>query len=608
MRAAISRFVFRELKRRRVFRGAGVYAGTAFIVVQAAAIVIPALHLPDWSLTFVVVLAILGFPIAVVLGWMYDLTSEGIQRTRPLVSEDAVPLPEPSASVGRRVVLVAGYMGLGAMVGIVTLAVYFSARSDSGPAGSSAGSRSIAVLPFRNLSSADDQEYFADGMTEELINALANLPGLRVVARSSAFAYKGRSQDVREVGEELGVRTILEGSVRREGDRLRLTVHLVDVESGYEIWSQRFDRTIQDVFAIQEEIAGAVADRVRRQTGDARGEFVMRRSTEDVEAYQLYLQGRFHWNLRTPEGMREAIDFFQLALARDSLYGLAYSGLADVLIGLSLFGVLPAEQMMPKAEAAALRAVTVDPWLGEAHASLAHIYEYYRYDWEAAQREYEKAVELNPTYVDAHSWRGQFLVHAGRFDEGLAALRRAVALEPLHIPGRFTLAMGLYNARRFDESILESRQILEMVPSYWPASLFLAFALVEESRIQEALAAVDAAERLVGPLPFLEVARGYAHARAGREREARLSLARLEEVARHQYVQAQNFAVLLTALGEEDRAMDYLEQAYRERWPLLHSIRVAPLWDELRGHPRFTALEKTLGFSAAGSGGGQKRA
>jgi adenylate cyclase len=580
--------LFDELRRRRVFRGLAIYGAVAFTVVQAFDILIAALHLPGWLLTFLVVAALLGLPIAAVLVWMFDFTPEGVQRT-------GVPDHTPELVLPRRPVAVAIYMGLGAVIGIVGLAAFYAIR----PTASSAeGLDSVAVLPFRTIGNVPEQEYFADGMTEELINALVNVPGLRVASRSAVFRYKNQEWTAAAVGRELNVKSILDGSIRKNGDTLRLSVQLVDVESGSALWSENYDRDLKQVFSIQEEIARAVANRVLLESENRAASTLVRQSTDQVGAYELYLQGRFHWNQRTPDGMRRALDFFQQALVKDSMYGLAYSGVADVLIGMANFGFVPATEVMPRAEQAAVRAVSVDPWLGEAHATMGHIYELYKYDWKRAEQEYDRAVQLNPKYIDGHAWRGQFLVMSGRKEEGLAAIRHAVDLDPLHIPTRFVLAMGLYHARDYEDAVSECTRILDMVPSYGPAPIVKSLALIELRRFDEARAVIDAAERVVGPNWQLEVGRATAYAREGRMKEANQSAARFSAMTRERFVPPHASAILYAGLGDKKRAMDFLDRAYEERWPLILSANVAVQWDPLRSDPRFIAWARKLNFGS----------
>ncbi|MHC4138133.1 MAG: tetratricopeptide repeat protein, partial [Planctomycetota bacterium] len=330
-----------ELKRRKVYRVAVVYSVVAFVIWQAAEIAFPSLHLPEWTLTFVVVIALIGFPIALVLAWAFEITPEGVRRTEPAGAEPAEAPASPPPAVAHEV-----------------------------------ERKSIAVLPFANMSDDPENEYFSDGMTEEIINALTQLEDLRVAARTSCFAFKGKPADIGEIGAKLKVATVLEGSVRKAGTRLRITAQLVNVGDGYHLWSERYDREMEDVFAIQDEIARAIADRLQVTLAVGAGERLVKPPTKSLEAYDLYLKGRYFVNRIVEvagEGPRKGIDFFEQALALDPGYALAHAGIADAY---SFLGstVLRPKEALPKAREAAMRALELDDTLAETHCALGWIY------------------------------------------------------------------------------------------------------------------------------------------------------------------------------------------------------------------------------------------
>ncbi|UCC83920.1 MAG: hypothetical protein JSW46_03010, partial [Gemmatimonadota bacterium] len=370
-----------ELKRRQVFRVAIVYAVVAFVIWQAAEIAVPGLTLPDWVLTLVILLTILGFPIALVLAWALEITPEGVRRTEPgRAGPDATPAsaaPAVAEGIDRR---------------------------------------SIAVLPFANMSDDPGNEYFSDGMTEEIINALAQLEGLRVAARTSSFAFKGKSPDVREVGAKLNVATALEGSVRKAGNRLRITAQLVSVADGYHLWSERYDREMEDVFAIQDDIARAIAEKLQVTLVAGVAEPLVRRPTENVEAYDLYLRGRFFAH-QGGEGPRKGLEYFQRALAGDPEYALAHAGIAEAYSQLGNTGILRPKEAMPRAREAAIRALELDETLAEAHLSLGWIGWTYDFEWSNAEKYFLRALELNPDLPEAHFKYGFFLASMERGEE-----------------------------------------------------------------------------------------------------------------------------------------------------------------------------------------------
>ncbi|UCC83666.1 MAG: hypothetical protein JSW46_01660, partial [Gemmatimonadota bacterium] len=363
-----------ELKRRKVVRVAIVYVVVGLVVVEAANNLLPALNLPDWSVTLVVALALLGFPVAVALAWAYDITPEGVKRT-------------PDLDVG-------------------------------------ADRRSIAVLPFADMSPDHDQEYFGDGVAEEVLNVLTRIPDLRVAARTSSFSFKDKGCTVQEIGRELGVATVLEGSVRKAGDRLRITAQLTEVANGFHLWSETYERELEDIFAIQDEIARAITDTLRVTLLGEQDEPLVKVATKDPGAYDLYLMGRHCWVRRYKVGLQTALQYFQKAIERDPDYALPYTGIADVHTILAIYGLLDTAEAQGIAENAAKRAMALDPELPEAHFSTGLIHNSFHVDWDNGDGSLKRAVELNPNFAAALAWRGMALVDVGaRVDEGFEYTR-----------------------------------------------------------------------------------------------------------------------------------------------------------------------------------------
>ena len=327
----------------------------------------------------------------------------------------------------------------------------------------------IVVLPFANLSSDEDTEFFADGVTEEIINALAQIQDLRVVARTSAFSFKGRQVDLRTVGTSLNVTTVLEGSVRKSGNRLRIVAQLIDTADGYHIWSERYDRELQDIFEMQDEIARTIADKLRLTLGVKGSEPLVRAGTKDLEAYQLYLKGRFHWNKRSADGLRRALEYFHQAIAKDPNYAIAYAGLADAYDMMSFRNILAPSALMPKAKAAAAKALELDSHLAEPQVSLAYAAFTYDREWTAAARHFDRALASNPPYVLNHAFYPFYLSSCGRLKESISVARRALELDPASPAVSHVLAVQLYLARQFDQSLEQCDQTLEMDPNYEPA-------------------------------------------------------------------------------------------------------------------------------------------
>jgi TolB-like protein/DNA-binding SARP family transcriptional activator/Tfp pilus assembly protein PilF len=519
------------------------------------------------------------------------------RRAGPRIAERAfappAAVPPPPRRRGRLVRLAP----VAAVLLVVSLV--WAARQEPAPPASLPGGATIAVLPFADVSPARDNEYFSDGLTEEIMNALARVEGVQVAARTSAFQFKGRNPDVREVGRQLSVRSVLEGSVRKSDDRLKITVRLVDVASGYDLWSETYERRLDDVFEVQDEIARSVVGALRVRLVGGADRTLVQGSTDDAEAYNLYLRGRYHWHQRTREGFGLAISHFQQAAERDPDYALAHSGIADVysLLASEVYGVLPPREAMPRAKAAAQRALELDPELAEAHATLANINMIYDWDWAAAEAGFRRAMALNPAYTPGRHWYSLLLVASGRPEEGLAETRRARELDPLSLVMSTGLARILYFTREHDRAIAEYRRALEMDSTFVTAHLGVGLAYLQKGEPERALAAFRTAERLTGPQPVVIALIGHAHGMAGREAEARRLLAELQARAGSgQYVPPEYLALVHVGLGERSQALDWLERAHENRSATLAYLGVEPLLDPLRGEPRFRAVLARIGL------------
>ncbi len=475
---------------------------------------------------------------------------------------------------------------------------------------------SVAVLPFLNLSPDRENEYFSDGMTEELINTLAQVPGLRVAARTSSFAFKEKREDVRAIGERLGVRSVLEGSVRRAGERLRVTAQLVNAADGYQVWSANYDRDANDVFAVQEEIARSIASRLQAGLGVTAGEtpvqpgvdkrealgrlaasfdrldVLLKRGTADPEAYNLYLKGRYFWNRRTVESCRRAREYFDQAIARDPNYALAYAGIAD-----SYFGRAVGE--MALAKEAGARAVALDEGLAEGHAALARAVFCVDWDWKKAEREFLRAIELNPGYPETYHGYSHYLVHAGRSEESLTASLRALDLDPLSVSMVAHVGWHYTFTGRFEESIPYCRAALDMDPTFFPARLHLGYSLEALGRVDEAIEEFTRACEISAESSEGTGALGHAFAVAGRTDEARGVLQAMDERAPARFVSPYDRAVVWAGLGDRGAALEWLERAAAERMPSLLEIKQDPRLKTLADEPRFLALARRVGIPEA---------
>ncbi len=450
---------------------------------------------------------------------------------------------------------------------------------------------SIAVLPFVNMSPDPDNEYFSDGLTEELINALTQVDGLQVAARTSAFHFKGRTEDIREIGKHLNVNTILAGSIRKSGQLLRITAQLVNADDGYHLWSERYDREIEDIFEVQDEIARTVVDKLRVRLLIDPKKPLVKVHTDKPEAYEAYLKGRFFWNKRTPNGLKDALELFQKAVELDPGYALAYSGIADVYNLLGFLWVLPPNEAHPMAKSAAKRALEMDNTLAEAHTSLALVSAAFDWNWPDAEREFQRAIALSPDYASArHFYAAYYLSPMGRHEEALAEMRRAYELDPFAPVLSADTAFVLLMAHRYDQTIEQCLKTLERFPDFPVTYYYLVYAYVQKGLYDEAIDASRKAVSLGGSAAMYLAGLGHALAAAGKRDEAFQVLDELIERTSSGPVPPYQMALIYTSLGEKEQAFEWLEKAVQEHTWQLPWLRVEPGFGPLRSDPRFQDL------------------
>jgi TolB-like protein/Tfp pilus assembly protein PilF len=454
---------------------------------------------------------------------------------------------------------------------------------------------SVAVLPFVNGSADPNTEYLSDGITESLINSLSTLPHLKVMSRDSAFMYKGKDTDARTIGQALGVRAVFKGRVMLRGDTLEISAELVDARDDSHIWGQQYSRKSSDIFALQGELAKEITAMLRmRLTGDD-DKRMAKSYTANPEAYQDYLKGRYWSNKRNKEGFNKGIEYFQQAIEKDPAYALAYSGLADSYSLLSDYGLVAPKESYAKAKEAALKALEIDDTLGEAHASLAVTKAFYDWDWSGGEREFQRAIELNPAYAAAHQWYGQSLWQTGRLEEAIAEYKRAVKLDPLSLIINRNLGLAFYLARQYDQAIEQFQKTLEMDPNLVMAHLDLGVAYIQKSMYKEAIAECEK-ELVVSPgNPYALSGLGYAYAVAGRRAEAQKVLDKLNELSKQRYVPARFMAIIYGKLGEKGKAFELLKESYDDRsLDIGPGIKMDPTFDPLRSDPRFQDLLRRM--------------
>ena len=445
---------------------------------------------------------------------------------------------------------------------------------------------SVAVLPFVNASGDQTTEYLSDGITESLINSLSKLPNLKIKSRDSVFRYKGKETDPAEVARQLGVRAIFKGRLTQRGDTLAISAELIDGRNDDHLWGQQYNRKLADIFALQDEIAREITNTLRLRLTAQDEKRLAKRYTENVEAYQDYLKGRYLWDKKTEEGFEKGIEYFQQAIAKDPTYALAYAGLADSYTGLAGFGFVPPKEGYPKALEAALKALEIDDKLAEAHASLAFTKSNYDWDWSGAEQEFKRAIELNPGASTAHHFYGLALAYmGGRFEEAIDESKRAVELDPLSLIINADLGHVFYEARKYDQAIEQERKTLEMDPNFNPARHWLGLAYLQKSMYKEGIAEFEK------DFPSL----GYAYAVAGRRAEAQQVLDKLNELSKQKYVPAVSMARIYVGLGEKEKAFEWLEKAYQDgSIGGGTGIAADPIFDPLRSDPRLKDLLRRM--------------
>jgi TolB-like protein/DNA-binding winged helix-turn-helix (wHTH) protein/Flp pilus assembly protein TadD len=455
--------------------------------------------------------------------------------------------------------------------------------------------QSVAVLPLENLSHETEQEYFADGMTEELIASLAKIGALHVTSRTSVMRYKRTNKSLLQVARELNVDGIVEGTVQRSGDRVRITAQLIHAPTDHQLWAESYDRELKDVLALQDEVARAIATEIKITLTPQEQMSLTAARPVNPGAYEAYLKGRYYWNKRTAEGIKKASDYFQQAINQQSNYGLAYSGLADCNSGLTWHGFASPTEALPRAKAAALKAIEIDPTSGEAHASLALVLSHQR-NWAAAENEFLRALQLNPRYANVHHWYGDYLSIVGRQDEAIAEAKRAFELDPLSPIINTWLGLRYYHARRYDEAIEQGRKILEFDLSFAPAHLLLGQAYVQKGLYAQAISELQSATSLSGDSPIYMAQVGVAYAAAGRNAEALIVIDQLQKMARQRYVSSYGLAQIYAALGDKQHAMKWLQSAYDEHAVWMAYLKVDPVLDSVRSEPRFQELVRRMGL------------
>jgi len=582
---------FAELKRRNVYKVAIAYAVVAWLLIQAA---------PQWAMQIVILILVVGFPIALAFSWAFEITPEGIVRESEVAADQSITHHTGRKIVALTIVLAVVATGLLVyrMVGTARWAVHSVETTEDGRRSAASlpvPNKSIAVLPFDNLSGDPQNAYFSEGVQDEILTRLAKIAELKVISRTSTQRFKSAPNDLRQIAQQLGVANILEGSVQKANDQVRVNVQLINALTDAHLWADTYDRKLTDIFAVETEIAKTVADVLQAKLTGSEQHVIAARPTANAEAHQLYLKGRFFWNKRTGSDLKKSIDYFEQAIAADPNYALAYAGVADGYVWLPGYTAGTPRDCYPKAKAAAKKALELDDNLAEAHTTLAIAIWLYDFDFSQANREFQRAIELNPNYATGHQQYGNITLSAlGRFDDAIAEGKRAVELDPLSLVINTDLAVDYHYARRYDEAIAQFRKTLEMDPGYYFAYVNLGQALEMKGARDSAIAQYHKA-RALNDDPSVLGLLAHIYAASGNKTEAMKILEQLKELSKQRYVAAYSFALVYLGLGDKEEALRWLEQSYQDRsgsdvgW-----IRVDPLLDPLRSDPRFEALAEKI--------------
>ncbi|HUE41338.1 MAG TPA: tetratricopeptide repeat protein [Chthoniobacterales bacterium] len=573
---------FTELKRRNVYKVAVAYAVVGWLIAQIATQIFPFLEIPNWTVRLVIVLIAIGFPVALVIAWAFEATPEGIKRTE-------VADAKHEHSRGKTWIYV---VIIGAAISVALFFVgRFTAGNNSNAARTELPAKSIAVLPFDSLSRDPDNAFFAEGVQDEILTRLAKVADLKVIARTSTQKFKSAPDDLRNVANQLGVMNILEGSVQKANDQVRVNVQLINGLTNAHLWAEIYDRKLTDIFAVESDIAKTIADTLQAKLTGSEKTAISKEPTSNTEAYELYHKGRSLWGKRTGDNIPKAISFYEQAIARDPNYALAYAGLSSAYILSPFYADANRLEMSAKAKEAALKALQLDPNLAEAHAALGKVLFFGEIDLAGAAREYKRAIELKPNDADAHHWfSNDILAALGRFDEAIAEGKRSVELDPLSVVINADLGETFYFAKRYDESVTQLRKTIEIDPTSFYTHYNLGIALQAKGDLPGAIAEYEKAKQL-GDNTTVSTFYAAARAQAGDKDAARRMLSELDEISRHHEVVGYLRALLYLSLNNKDEALRWLEQSVKERdgsnicW-----INVDPLLDPLHGDPRFEAL------------------
>ncbi len=574
---------FAELKRRNVYKVAIAYAVVAWLLMQIATQVFPFLEIPNWAIRLVIMLIVIGFPIALIIAWAFELTPEGLKRT-----EVAEELPKKSARSRAWIYVVI-------VAGAISVSLFFLGRYTSSKQNAELPAKSIAVLPFVNMSADKNDEYLSNGISEELITALSKITGLQVKARTSSFAFKGKNEDIQKIGELLHVSHLLEGSVAKAGNRLRISAQLIQASDGNHLWSDTYDREMQDIFAVRSDVAQQVVQALQVKLGVEAKRALVQKPTENLKAFQYYLQGRSSAQRRTREDLLAAISYYERALEEDRNYAFAYAGLSDAYANLGIYGYVAPIAGRRKAEEAARKALALDNNLAEAHSALglANI-AFSPSSFSQGDRELGRAIELSPSLALAHFYLGFSLVRQGRLDESVEELLKARGLDPLSPIIARGVAIPYYLKREYGRALELLRQANELGPAF--TTTFEIGIYIQNRLFDEALAELEKTKGDRKNDPILIYDTGMAYAAQGKRAEALEIVKGLEAMSGASFDQAVWIAKIYATLNEKELAFSWLDRGLATG-AIPAFYKDEPAWDTIRSDPRFADLLRRMGIA-----------
>ena len=580
---------FAELKRRNVYKVAVAYAVVGWLIAQIATQIFPFLEIPNWVVRLVIVLIAIGFPIALVIAWAFEATPEGIKRTEVA---DAMPSTAQRKKHAWIYVVVIG--------AAISFALFFLGRYTAGnkstvASGNEMPAKSIAVLPFDNLSRDPDNAFFAEGVQDEILTRLAKVADLKVIARTSTEKFKSSPENLPDIAKQLGALNILEGSVQKANDQVRVNVQLINAMTNSHLWAEIYDRKLNDIFAVESDIAKTIADALQAKLTGSEKKMMAVQPTVNTDAYELYHKGLSFWGQRSGDNLPKAIAFYEQAIGRDPNYALAYAGLASSYILLPYYTATPLHDAATKARVAAVKALQLDPNLAEGHIALGKIISFDDIDLAGAGREFQRAIEVQPNNATAHHWYGNGpLAALGKFDEAIAEGKKSVELDPLSPIINADHGNNLYYARRYDEAIAQLRKAVALDPAFFYSHYNLGLALEAKGDLSGATAEYGKATQLSDD-PFVLSLLAAAKAKSGDKSAAEKALAELDRINQNREGLAYSRAVLYLSLGNKEQALHWLEQSFADRdGSNIGYVKVEPLLDPLRGDPRFEALVQKI--------------